>query len=148
MRLVRWRPQAGLAPVHDEFERMFDSFFGIDRRRSDLESFDWVPRVNVEELEDRFEISAEIPGMKKDDIGIEIQENVLTIKGEKKYEKEEKDRNYTIFERSYGTFRRAFTLPENVNGERIDASYGDGVLTITVPKIEPVRPKEIKVKVK
>ncbi|MDD3642437.1 MAG: Hsp20 family protein, partial [Candidatus Krumholzibacteria bacterium] len=99
MRLVRWRPQMGAAPMHDEFERMFDSFFGLDRRRNDLQTFDWVPRVNVEEFEDRFEITAEIPGMKKDEIAIELQENVLTIKGEKKYEKEEKDRNYTICER-------------------------------------------------
>lgn len=148
MRLVRWRPQVGMAPVHDEFERMFDSFLGLDRRRSDLQTFDWVPRVNVEEFEDRFEITAEIPGMKKDEIGIELQENVLTIKGEKKYEKEEKDRNFTICERSYGTFQRAFTLPENANADGIDAAYNDGVLTVAVPKVEPVKPKEIKVKVK
>lgn len=148
MRLVRWRPQAGMVPMHDEFERMFDSFFGLDRRRSDLQTFDWVPRVNVEEFEDRFEITAEIPGMKKDEINIDLQENVLTIKGEKKYEKEEKDRSYTICERSYGTFQRAFTLPENVDGEAIDAAYENGVLTVAVPKVEPVKPKEIKVKVK
>jgi len=148
MRLVRWRPHAGIAPLHDEFERMFDSFFGVDRRRSDLQTFDWVPRVNVEELEDRFEITAEIPGMAKEEIGIDLQENVLTIKGEKKYEKEEKDRNYHICERSHGTFQRAFTLPENVNADGIEAEYEGGVLKIALPKTEPVKPKEIKVKVK
>ena len=148
MRLVRWRPQMGMAPMHDEFERMFDSFFGVDRRRSDLQTFDWVPRVNVEELEDRFEITAEVPGMTKEDISIDLQENMLTIKGEKKIEKEQKDRNYHICERSYGTFQRAFTLPENVNIDGIEAEYDNGVLKVAVPKTEPVKPKEIKVKVK
>ena len=148
MRLVRWRPQAAVPSLHDEFERMFDNFFGVDRRRMDLQSFDWTPRVNVEEAEDRFEITAEVPGMAKDGVNIEVQENMLTIKGEKKVEKEEKDRNFHICERSYGTFQRSFTLPENVKSEEIEAEYANGVLKILIPKAEPVKPKEIKVKVK
>jgi HSP20 family protein len=148
MRLVRWKPTAGLPVYHDQFERMFDDFFGLNRRKMDLENFDWTPRVNVEETEDRFEITAELPGMKKEDIGIEVQDNVLTIKGERKFEKEEKEPNYHLCERSYGTFQRAFTLPENVKADAIDAEYRDGVLTLAIPKAEPEKPKEIKVKVK
>ena len=148
MRLVRWRPTAGLPVSHDFFERMFDDFFGLDRRRMDLQNFDWTPRVNVEEKEEAFEITAELPGMKKDDLDIEVQDDVLTIKGEKKFEKDEKEANYHICERSYGTFQRSFTLPENVKTDDIEAEYKDGILKLVLPKVEPVKPKEIKVKVK
>jgi HSP20 family protein len=148
MRLVRWKPGTGLPVNHDYFEKMFDDFFGMDRRRMDLQNFDWTPRVNVEELEDKFEITAEVPGMKKDEIDIEVRDNILTIKGERKFEKEEKEANYHICERSYGTFQRAFTLPENVKTDDIEAEYKDGVLRLGIPKIEPEKPKEIKVEVK
>jgi HSP20 family protein len=148
MRLVRWRPNSGLPTLHDEWERMFDNFFGLDRKRSELERFDWTPRVNVVEHEDRFEITAEVPGMEKDEIQIEVQDNLLTIRGEKRYEKDEKDRNYHVCERSYGTFQRSFNLPENVKDDNIEAEYNSGVLSINLPKTEPVKPKEIKVKVK
>ena len=148
MRLVRYRPGTGL-PVHrDHFERMFDDFLGLNRRKMDLQNFDWTPRINVEELEDRFEITAEVPGMKKEDIDIEIQDGVLTIKGERKFEKEEKDTSYHICERSYGTFQRAFTLPDNVRGDDIEAEYKDGILRLALPKVEPQKPKEIKVEVR
>jgi HSP20 family protein len=133
---------------HDSFEKMFDEFLGVNRRKMDLQNFDWTPRVNVEEHEDRFEITADLPGMEKENINIEVQDNVLTIKGERKYEKEEKEAEYHICERSYGTFQRAFTLPENVKTDDIDAEYKDGVLKLALPKIEPAKPKEIKVKVK
>lgn len=148
MRLVRYKPAAGLPVYPDHFERMFDDFFGVNRRKMDLQNFDWTPRVNVEELEDRFEITAELPGMKKEDIDIEVQDGVLTLKGERKYEKEEKETNYHICERSYGTFQRAFTLPENVRADDIEAEYKDGILRLGLPKAEPQKPKEIKVEVK
>jgi HSP20 family protein len=148
MKLVRWKPTARHPLYHDHFERMFDDFFGVDRRKMDLQNFDWTPRVNVEELEDRFEITAELPGMKKDDINIEVQDDVLTLRGERKYEKEEKEANYHICERSYGTFQRAFTLPENVRADDIEAEYRDGILRLGLPKMEPQKPKEIKVEVK
>ena len=148
MRLVKWRPGAGLPVNHNHFEKMFDDFFGVNRRRMDLQNFDWTPRVNVEEQEDRFEITAEVPGMKKEDIDIEVQDNVLTIKGERRFEKEEEDASYHICERSCGTFQRAFTLPENVKSDDIEAEYQDGILKLALPKVEPQKPKEIKVEVK
>lgn len=148
MRLVRWRPRTGLPVYHDHFDRMFDDFFGPNRRKMDLQSFDWTPRVNVEELEDKFEITAEIPGMKKEDIDIEVRDGILTIKGERKFEKEEKDTNFNICERSCGTFQRDFTLPENVTTDDIEAEYADGILKLAVPKSEPEKPKEIKIEVR
>ena len=148
MRLVKCRPGAGLPVIHDRFDKMFDDFFGVNGRRMDLQNFDWTPRVNVEEQEERFEITVEVPGMKKEEIDIEVQDNVLTIKGERRFGKEEKDTSYHIFERSYGTFKRAFTLPENVKSDDIEAEYRDGILKLALPKAEPQKPKEIKVEVK
>jgi HSP20 family protein len=148
MRLVRWRPRTGLPVYDDYFNRMLDGFFEPRGRKMDLQNFDWAPRVNVEELEDRFEITAEVPGMKKEDIDIEIVDDVLTIKGERKLEKEEEKANYHICERSYGTFQRAFTLPENVTTDNIAAEYADGILRLAVPKAEPEKPKEIRIEVK
>ncbi len=148
MRLVRWRPSTGLPVYHNYFDRMFEGFFEPDRRNLDLQNFDWAPRVNVEELEDRFEITAEIPGMKKEEINIEVRDNVLTIKGERKSGKEEEGTNYHICERSYGTFQRAFTLPESVTTDNIEAEYADGILRLAVRKVEPEKPKEIKIEVK
>jgi HSP20 family protein len=127
---------------------MFGDLFEQDRNRMDLQNFDWAPRVNVEEQEDRFEITADVPGMKKEEIDIEVRDNVLTIKGERKLEKEEENTNYHICERSYGTFQRAFTLPENVTTADIEAEYADGILRLTVPKAEPEKPKEIRIEVR
>ncbi len=140
MRLVRWRPGTGM-PVYNDY-------LGLKRWEMDLENFDWTPRINVEELEDRFEITAEVPGIKKEDIDIEVRDNVLTIKGERKLEKEKDDTNYHICERSYGTFQRAFTLPENVTTDNIEAEYTDGILRLAIPRAAPEKPKEIKIEVK
>lgn len=148
MRLVRWRPRTGLPAYHDYFNGMFGELFEPDRNRMDLQNFDWAPRVNVEEQEDRFEITADVPGMKKEDIDIEVRDNVLTIKGERKLEKEEENTNYHICERSHGTFQRAFTLPENVTADDIEAEYADGILRLTVPRAEPEKPKEIRIEVR
>ena len=148
MRLVRWRPGTGLPVHHYNTERMFDDFIGLNRRKMDLQNFDWTPRINVEEMDSGFEITAEVPGMKKEEIDIEVRDDVLTIKGERKLENEVADKNYHICERSYGTFQRAFTLPENVNTDDIEAEYMDGILRLVLPKIEPQTPKEIKVEIK
>jgi HSP20 family protein len=148
MRLVRWRPRTGQPVYHDYFNGMFGDLFEQDRNRMDLQNFDWAPRVNVEEQEDRFEITADVPGMKKEEIDIEVRDNVLTIKGERKLEKEEENTNYHICERSCGTFQRAFTLPENVTADDIEAEYADGILRLTVPKNEPEKPKEIRIEVR
>jgi len=148
MRLVRWKPGTGLPVDHYHAERMFDDFFGLSRRKMDLQNFDWTPRVNVEEKDDRFEITMEVPGMKKEEIDIDVQDDVLTIRGEKRFEKESTDRNFHICERSYGTFQRAFTLPENVRADDIEAEYKDGILRLALPRVEPQKPKEIKVEVR
>ncbi len=102
--------------------------------------------LNVTEKEDAYVMKVELPGVSKDDVKITLKENLLTIHGEKKREKEEKDKSYFRSERVYGSFERTFTLPSLVKGEKIEANFKDGVLTIEIPKAEEVKPKEIQIK--
>ncbi len=154
MALTRWKPERELStwsPFGDlvnmqrELGRVFDNLFSD--AKGDVFVADWAPRVDVMEQKDSYIIKAEMPGVNKDDVRITLHENVLSIRGEKKQEKEEKDVNYHRIERSYGTFERQFALPTGVKSDKIDASYKDGILTVPLPKVEEAKPKEIEVKV-
>lgn len=150
MALVRWRPTRDLMSIADEMNRMIDRFFGPSAL-SEMESImetEWTPRVNIAETKDHYLVEVEVPGMKKDDIHISLKDNLLTIEGERKFESESKDKNYHRRESFYGKFSRSFTLPEDVMKDKIDASYENGILTITLPKSEEAKPKEIEVKIK
>jgi HSP20 family protein len=103
-------------------------------------------KVNVSETDSAVEVSAEIPGVDAKDIDVQLRDGILTIKGEKKSEREEKEENYHLVERSYGSFSRSMTLPAAVNLEKIEAKYDKGVLTVTCPKKEEVKPKPIEIK--
>ena len=107
----------------------------------------WTPNVNISETKDNIMVTAEIAGRSKEDIKVSLHENVLTISGEKKQEKEEKEPNYHRIERSYGSFTRCFDLPTTVQFDKIKANYKDGILKITLPKSEEVKPKEIPIAV-
>jgi HSP20 family protein len=120
----------------------------LTKAGSDMDNYRWTPRVNVEENGEGFELTAEVPGMKREDINIDIKDRTLTIRGEKKLEEEKKDKNYHVCERCYGEFTRTFTLPDNVNVDKIEAKYDQGILTLILPKNEEAKPKEIKVAVK
>jgi len=147
MAITRWRPFRDLLSIQDEMNRLFDEFFGRSPARAEWTDGVWSPSVDVSETKDNVIIKAEMPGIKKDDVKISIQDNVLTMKGEKKQEKEEKDANYHRIERSYGSFCRSFTLPTSVKTDKIKATYKDGILTITLPKTEEVKPKEIPISI-
>ena len=149
MKLVRWNPRAyrPMPMLYEGLAKTMDELFGSSFDRFDLGKFDWEPRVDVEELEDRFEVTAELPGLEKDNMDIEVRDNVLTIKGERKSTEEKNGKRYHVCERTYGSFERSFSLPENVKTDNIEAAYKDGVLKINIPKTEPVKPKEIKIKV-
>jgi HSP20 family protein len=146
MAIIRWRPLGEIDSFRREMDRMFDNFFG---RGADVAepSLTWYPSVDIKETKDDFVLMAEVPGMSKDDIKINISENTLTIKGEKKEEKKEEDQNYHRVERRYGSFQRSFTLPTQIQESKVKAAYKDGVLTITMPKKEEVKPKEIPISV-
>jgi HSP20 family protein len=148
MALIRWTPGRDLIGIQEEMNRLFNNFFGAPRKIEDTELLHWNPRVNIAETEDRFEVSAELPGLKKDDVNIEIKDHVLTFTGEKKLNAETKEKNVHLFERAYGRFCRTFSLPDNVSVDQIEAQFEDGVLRIDIPKTEEAKPKQIAVKVK
>lgn len=145
MSLIRWNPRSMMRPL--DFDSIFDNFFDLSPYPTKKDT-NWMPRVDVREMEDKFEITAELPGMKKKDIDISLQDERLTLKGEKDSEKEESSNNYYIRERSCGRFERSFTLPENVDKDKIEANFEDGVLHVNIPKTEAPEQEEVKIKVK
>ena len=149
MTVVRWRPMRDLVSIQDEMNRVFDRFFSREpwEDREDVSSSGWNPSVDISETKDEFVVSAELPGLKKDDIHITFTNGVLKIEGERKKEKEEKDANYHRVERMFGKFCRTFQLPTMVQSGKISADFRDGILIIHLPKAEEVKPKEIEVKV-
>jgi HSP20 family protein len=109
---------------------------------------DWAPRVDIAETENEFIIKAEIPEVKKEEVKISVDNGVLSIRGERKQEKEEKGKKFHRIERYYGSFTRSFTLPDNVDETKIEASFKDGMLNIQIPKSEKSKPKALDVKIK
>jgi len=157
MTMERWRPGRGLIPWGpfrelEEVERRFRDTFGQSLlpawRRLPLEEKEWIPAIDVFEKEDKFVVKAELPGMKEDDIDVSVIGDILTIKGEKKTEAEVKEDEYYRCERSYGSFFRSVALPSHVDAKKIEASYEEGVLEITLPKVPEVQPKKVPVTVK
>ena len=122
---------------------MFDEFFG--ERRSGLAEGSWAPAVDVSETEAELVIRAELPGLSQKNIELNLQDNVLTLKGEKQQEQKEEKENFHRVERSYGSFSRSFTLPVNVNAEAVQATFKNGVLEITMPKAEEAKPQKIEI---
>jgi HSP20 family protein len=122
------------------------------RRRGDEEEAlaprAWAPAVDIYETDEKLVIKVELPGLKKEDIDIEVRDNTLTLKGERKFEKEIKRENYHRVERAYGSFQRSFTLPSTVKQEAIEASFKEGILEISLPKAEEAKPKQIKIQAK
>ncbi len=145
--IIRWDPFREIATLRDEMERLFDAFFG--RRGTLMEKeYTFVPAVDVEETDNEFIVRAELPGMDKKDIKISVSEDTLTISGERKREKEEKSKTYHRIEMAYGKFTRTIEFPCEVEPSNAKAVYKNGILTITVPKSEKAKPKEIEVEVK
>ena len=127
-------------------DRLWDDYFGPGRRALKPLETEWAPVVDISESADQVTVKAEIPGLEPKDIDISLSGDLLTIKGEKKSEREEKDENYHLVERSYGSFSRSLRLPVSVEADKIEASYKQGVLTITCPKKEEVKAKAIEIK--
>jgi len=146
MALARWNPNRDMMSVRDEMSRVLNEVFG--RGASDESAWvsgAWTPPVDIYETDEALVMKAELPGFSKDDIGIELKENTLVIKGERKHEDEVKEGNYHRMERSYGAFQRAFMLPMTVDQEKVKASYKDGILELRLPKVQAAQPKRIAV---
>ncbi|MEO0138971.1 MAG: Hsp20/alpha crystallin family protein [candidate division WOR-3 bacterium] len=141
--IVRWDPFKELENLRREMERLFDAF--ISERRLDRE-FAWAPAIEVKELPDKYILKVDVPGVKKEDLKLEVSDNVLTISGERKEEKEEREAQYYRREILYGSFQRSIQLPSNVEPDKISAKLENGVLTIEIPKTEKAKAKEIPIK--
>jgi HSP20 family protein len=154
MALVRWSQQHDLPTfpsdvlnMQREINRMFDSFFRSGWvEDTGLAPAAWSPATDIVENDNGYIVKVELPGMSKDEVKITMQNNVLTVRGEKKRDKEGKENGYHRIERSYGAFQRCFTLPAAVDASTIDASFKDGILTLTLPRTEATKPKTIEVK--
>lgn len=145
MDIVPWRPFRELGTLRREMDNLWNRFFGEISMPS-VFSQEWAPTVDVSETKDNVVVKAEIPGMEAKDMDVSFSGDVLTIKGEKKTEEEKKDEHYFYRERYSGSFQRSFRLPVAVKSEKADAAFKEGVLTITIPKAEEAKKKEIKIK--
>lgn len=153
--LTRWEPLARWSPLKEleEMEKRLSTIFGRSpvatsgEKKEAITVAEWSPLVDITEDDKEYLIKAELPEMKKEEIKISVHEDVLSISGERKYEKEEKGKKYHRVERAYGSFVRSFTLPEDSDGSKINAEYKEGVLKLHLPKSEKAKPKAIEVKV-
>ena len=143
MTLTRWSPVSGLAALEvNSLNRMFEAAFGGDT----ISHGAWIPPVDIlETAEGEVVVKAELPDLKREDIKITFENNILTIEGERKSEPTKEADRYHRVERSYGAFRRSFTLPASVDAAKVQATYRDGVLTVALPRREETRPRQIQV---
>lgn len=145
--LTKWNPFREL----EEMQNRLSSFFGRTPLRGlgeeSMTVSEWTPLVDITEDDKEYLIKAELPEVKKEDVKVTVEDGVLTITGERKFEKEEKGKKYHRIERAYGSFMRSFTLPEAAAGDKVSAEFKDGVLKVHLPKSPEAKPKSIDVKV-
>jgi len=146
MTLVKFSPARDLFAAHNRINQLFDSLFSDRTPDWYQEPGTWAPEVDVEETHDAIILRADLPGMSKKDMHISVENNRLTIRGERKSEHAERGKSFHRIERTCGSFCRSFALPATVLGDKVEATYKDGVLEVTVPKAEEVKPREIEIK--
>ena len=144
MNVIRWDPYRELTSFADRFNRALGTVSGRDRDE-EMSMGAWIPPVDIAEDKDRIVLTAELPGFREDQVRIQMEGGVLTIRGERKFEDEKNGRNFHRVERSYGQFVRSFTLPNNVDREQIRAAFDNGLLRIELPKTAEARPREVKI---
>jgi len=143
MAIIRWDPFRDMSTLREKMNRLFEDAFTGRAEDKEIVSSAWAPAVDIYENENELVLTAEIPGIDEKDIEIKIEDNTLTLKGERKFEKETKEENYHRIERSYGSFFRAFTLPHSVDTDKVQAVHENGVLKITMPKRQELKPKTV-----
>jgi len=146
MSMTRWEPFRGLNTLQEQVNRLFEDSFSRSRS-GHAELVSWAPAVDVYETESELVVKADLPDVQEKDIDVRMENNTLTIRGERKFSNEVQDDNYLRIERAYGTFTRSFSLPNTVNTEAIKADYRNGVLSVSMPKREETKPKQIKISV-
>ena len=145
MSMTRWEPFRGLNTLQEQVNRLFEDRFARSRGQAELAS--WAPAVDIYETENELVVKADLPEVQEKDIDVRVENNTLTIRGERKFSDELHEDNYLRVERAYGTFTRSFSLPNTVNTEAIKAEYRNGVLSVRMPKREETKPKQIKISV-
>src|SRR6267378_3805362 len=143
--LTRWEPFRGTTSLQEQVNRLFNDVFERNSEESSLTA--WAPAVDIYETEHELVVKADLPEVDPKDLDIRVENNILTIRGERKFEKKVNQENYLRVERAYGSFARSFTLANTANSEAIKADYQNGVLTLSIPKREEAKPKQIKVNV-
>ncbi len=148
MALIRWDPFREMSSLQERMNRLLADY----RTRSpfgeeEMAQGAWIPAVDIYETKESIVLNVELPGVTKEDLALEVKDSTLTIKGEKKLEKDVKEENFHRMERTYGSFTRAFTLPSTVQQDKVKAKFRDGILEIMLPKAEEAKPKQIKVDV-
>lgn len=147
-RLKVWDPWRDFGSLQERINKMFDDTMrSVAPGDEELVTGAWSPAVDIHETDDTFVVSADLPGLNKEDIHINVEDNTLTIKGEKKFEEKVPRDRYIRVERTYGTFVRSFSLPQNVDSTKIKATFRDGILDLTLPKREEAKPKRVAVEV-
>ncbi len=142
--ITRIDPFRELATLQDRFSNLFENFAETPGKEQ-LTAGSFVPAVDVYEDEHNLVLKLEVPGVSEEDLNVSLENNLLTVSGERKFEKEEKEENFHRIERRYGSFTRTFRLPSTVDGEKVDAGYDKGLLKITIGKRAEAKPKQIKV---
>jgi HSP20 family protein len=141
--VIRWDPFRNLSSLQDQVNRLFESNFRGQTDESALTT--WAPSVDIYETENELVLKADLPEVVEKDIDIHVENNMLTIRGERKFEQKVKEENYLRVERAYGSFSRSFSLPNTVDTEAIRAEYRNGVLTVVMPKRAESKPKQVKI---
>ena len=145
MTLIKWAPRP--TSIFDDMDKMINNVFENDWNFPVRSKTNWSPAVDVKESDNSFTLTADIPGLTKKEVKVNITDGILSISGERKFEDEKESGNYHYRERRYGSFSRTFNLPETVNEEDISASFKNGILSIELPKHEVVIPKEREIKI-
>jgi HSP20 family protein len=151
MALIRWEPARELSSLQTEMNRVFNTFFdapaGGDGGNGGQAARRWVPPMDLVETGDHFVLRADLPGLSEEDIQIEVEDNVLTVSGERKAEHEEQQEGFYRVERAFGLFRRSLTLPEGVDPDAVQAQFDKGVLEVRIPKPEERKPRRVSIRV-
>lgn len=145
MAIIRWDPFRDLITVREKMNHLFEEAVISRGEEKDLVSSSWTPTVDIFETENELVLSAEVPGINEKDIEIKIEDNTLTLRGERKFEKETKEENYHRIERAYGSFFRSFSLPLYINQDNIKAEHLNGILKIIMPKKPELKPRKVKI---
>jgi len=148
MAVVKWDPFRDLLSIQDRMNRLFEQTLSRSRSEEGIAASTWTPSVDIYETPETIVLKAELPGLSREDIEIQIRDNALSLKGERRFAKDAQQENYLRIERAYGAFQRSFTLPATIQQDKIRAVFRDGVLELTLPKAEEAKSKKIAIEVR